>query len=113
MGRKNDLVVFLRQNNPMKGKISPNRGKTYSDQDRQQISRHTKEAMSRDDVKEKMCKPRRPFTRKNSYNVSNRMLEKGCHPSQIKVGCLHCHQETSVANFKRWHGDNCKGIIHK
>lgn len=41
---------------------------------------------------------------------SKKMLENGCHPSQLRVSCVDCHTECSIGNFKRWHGDKCRSL---
>ena len=35
-------------------------------------------------------------------------LSNGVHPSQLKMSCLCCHKTVSSANYKRWHGENCR-----
>ena len=107
-GRKDSITWLFKYNNPMQGKKSPNRGKKLTEDQKLLIGLLTKKGMESPAVKEKMCKPRKPFKRKNSYNVSNRLLERGQHPSQTKISCIHCHKEMSLTNFNRWHGNNCR-----
>ena len=35
-------------------------------------------------------------------------LAAGTHPSQLKMSCLCCRKTVSSANYKRWHGENCR-----
>lgn len=34
-------------------------------------------------------------------------LANGTHPSQMTSICPHCNTKCSVANYAKWHGDNC------
>lgn len=44
---------------------------------------------------------------------TKKQLAAGKHASQIIKTCNHCGKEIDAANFKRWHGDNCKLAINK
>ena len=35
-------------------------------------------------------------------------LAAGTHPSQLKISCICCRKTVDAANYKRWHGDNCR-----
>jgi len=35
-------------------------------------------------------------------------LAAGTHPSQLKMSCMCCRKTVSSANYKRWHGVNCR-----
>jgi len=35
-------------------------------------------------------------------------LAAGRHPSQLKMSCMCCRKTVSSANYKRWHGENCR-----
>jgi hypothetical protein len=40
---------------------------------------------------------------------NNLRLSNGTHPSQKKISCLCCREESSVSMFIRWHGNKCRG----
>ena len=46
--------------------------------------------------------------RADGSSVATDSIEKGIHPKFIKVSCVYCRKESSLTNFCRWHGDNCK-----
>jgi hypothetical protein len=65
-------------------------------------------------------KKRKEWSSKNSQNmlekgthpfndINKRKLENGIHPSQLKVTCLTCQEESSFGMFTRWHGNKCRG----
>ena len=41
-------------------------------------------------------------------DANKRMLEMGTHPSQQKKSCEYCGTISSVAMYKRWHGERCR-----
>jgi hypothetical protein len=78
-------------NNPMYGKVHPNKGVTG-------LWEWSEES------KKKRSGPNNPMYGKVSPN-------KGKSP--VKLECPHCKKNISLANFNRWHGDNCKGHSSK
>lgn len=64
--------------NPMFGKISPNRGKSYS------------------------------FTEQQRENLRKSMKGKSPKVNSIKKECEYCHKLFTLPCYSHWHGDKCK-----
>lgn len=63
-----------------------------------------------DDTKRKLSEARlgKTFDFKHSDNTKSKMSawQKGIPKEKVK--CPHCDKETSLMNYSRWHGKNCK-----
>jgi hypothetical protein len=68
----------LGEKNPMFGKISPNKGKTYS------------------------------FTEQQRKNLSKSMEGKSPKINSMKKECEYCHKSFTIPCYKHWHGERCK-----
>lgn len=102
----------MKENNPMKGKISPNKGKQMP-----QISGKLKGKKKPEGFGEKVSKARKGVPNLNALGVarpdhSKTMKDparnKGAQTMRQTMTCSHCGKTANVPNYKRWHGDNCK-----
>jgi hypothetical protein len=100
------------ENNPMHGKVSPNRGKEMP-----QISEKTKGKKKPDGFGELISKRRKELGLGNTMGGKKRPEHsermKSNNPGLEKTRqpwiCEHCGKEgVGSSNYVRWHGDNCK-----
>lgn len=110
-GRKRpDQTAFMLENNPMKGKVSPNRGKEMPHIGRpgltkpegfgEKISKRRKEL----GLGNTMGGKKRP-EHSERMKTNNPGLEKTRQPWT----CEHCGKSgIGSSNYVRWHGDKCK-----
>lgn len=103
---------FMVDNNPMKGKASPNRGKEMP-----QISEKTKGKKKPEGFGELISKRRKELGLGNTMGGkkrpehSERMKTNnpGLEKTRQPWTCEHCGKEgVGSSNYVRWHGDNCK-----
>ena len=107
-----DQTEFMRENNPMKGKVSPNRGKEMP-----QISEKIKGKKKPEGFGELISKRRKELGLGNTMggkkrpDHSERMKTNnpGLEKTRQPWVCEHCGKEgVGSSNYVRWHGDNCK-----
>ena len=100
------------ENNPMHGKVSPNRGKEMP-----QISEKLKDKKKPEGFGEKVSKTRKECGHGNTWGGkkrpehSQRMKEynPGLEKTRQPWTCEHCGKEgVGSSNYVRWHGYNCK-----
>lgn len=124
-GRKRSTETRQRISSALKGKRL---GVKFTDEHKQNISKGRKGIVFTDEHRKNIST--RVFTKEWCEKLSeankNRILIN--HSEKVKAGiteasrkklsilrknapkliCPHCLKEVDVANFKRWHGDNCK-----
>lgn len=100
------------ENNPMKGKVSPNRGKSMP-----QISEKIKGKKKPEGFGEKVSKRRKELGLGNTMggkkrpDHSQRMKQNnpGLEKTRQPWLCEHCGKNgVGSSNYVRWHGENCK-----
>lgn len=111
-GRKRpDQTAFMLENNPMKGKASPNRGK-----DMPQISekikgkpKHTPESKLKISQSRKGNIPWSKGKKRPEHSERMKKDNPGLEKTRQPWICEHCGKEgVGSSNYVRWHGDNCK-----
>lgn len=112
-GRKRpEHQQLMIENNPMKGKVHPNKGKEMP-----QISEKTKGKKKPDGFGELISKRRKELGLGNTMGGkkrpehSERMKTNnpGLDKTRQPWTCEHCGKEgVGSSNYVRWHGDNCK-----
>jgi hypothetical protein len=115
-GRKNSEQSerMSGENNPMYGKVSPNRGKEMP-----QISAKNKgKSKHTDESKAKIGATRKAKGLTNTWAGVDRPEQseimrdpsrnKGAEYMRETMTCPHCGKSANGPNYKRWHGDNCK-----
>lgn len=103
----------MKENNPMKGKVSPNKGKQMP-----QISEKLKGKKKPEGFGEKISKARKELKLSNAWAGKERpeqsqlmkdpLRNKGAQTMRETMTCPHCNTTANIPNYKRWHGDNCK-----
>lgn len=117
-GRKRPIQSSkMKENNPMKGKVSPNKGKSMP-----QISEKVKGKKKPEGFGEKISQRRKELGLGNTMGGkkrpehSERMKEHnpGLAKTRISWVCPHCGKEgVGSSNYSRWHGDNCNELKRK
>jgi hypothetical protein len=103
------------------GEKNPFFGKTHSDEIKKQLAekakKQWKDVPKSEEHKHKISKALTgtPLTEERKQKIS--LANKGRIPYNKgkpanRFMCQHCNKEVGGnSNFKRWHGDNCKGKI--
>jgi hypothetical protein len=110
--KKPNHSKLMTEQNPMQGKVSPNRGKEMP-----QISKKVKGKKKPEGFGEKISRARKGKPNIKAQGVtrpdhSNLMKDpthnKGAAYMKETFKCPHCGKTANGPNYKRWHGDNCK-----
>lgn len=100
------------ENNPMYGKVSPNR-----DKEMPQISEKIKGKKKPDGFGEKISKARKGKPNlaalgkerpEHSELMKDPARNKGSAAMKEMHTCVHCGKTANLPNYTRWHGDKCK-----
>jgi len=106
-----DQKQMMLENNPMKGKVSPNRGKEMP-----QISekvkgkpKHTPESKAKISQSRKGNIPWSKGKKRPEHSERMKKDNPGLEKTRQPWICEHCgKQGVGSSNYVRWHGDNCK-----
>jgi len=101
---------MMGENNPMFGKVAPNRGITHTAETREKLSKANLEHFANhpgtrlgvkasEETKEKQ---RGPKTEQAKLNMSIAAKQKP------RLTCIHCSACITTSNHTRYHGDKCK-----
>ena len=111
--KRPDQSAKMKENNPMKGKVSPNKGKSMP-----QISEKVKGKKKPEGHGKNVSEARKKLNLSNTWAGKERPEQselmkdptrnKGAQTMRETLKCPHCGKVANIPNYKRWHGDNCK-----
>ena len=113
-GKKRSIEIRNKISIKAKGRISPRKGVTFTEEVRKKMSESAKVKIFTDEHRNNIRKSttgiKNPFYGKTHTDETKKIiLDK--HPSKIKVTCEHCSKTLDLPNFKRYHGDRCKTLV--
>lgn len=112
-GRKRpDQSEFMTNNNPMAGKVHPNKGKAMPKTSAKLKGKAKPEGFGEQISKAKKGKPIPKLQGRSRPDQSALMKDpnrnKGAKSMTEMHTCPHCGKTANLPNYTRWHGDNCK-----
>lgn len=108
-GRKISDEVRKKFSEKRKGKPSPMKGKTFSEQAKKNMSEGSKGKKHSEETKNKIRQrmlTNNPFKGKKHSKESLIKIKEN-HPSKVKKICEHCKKEFDLPNYNRYHGEKC------
>jgi len=113
-GRKNpEQSKFMKTDNPMMGKTSPNKGKKMPNISAKVKGKKKAEGHAANVSKARAGVPIPKLQGRKKPEQSERLKihNPGFDATRIAWTCPHCKKEgVGSSNYSRWHGDNCKSI---
>ena len=110
---KNDPTYIEATNNF----INANRGKTFSSEHKEKLSKSHLGIVPSEETKQKMKNNHYDCRGKNNGMFGKKHKSESLKKmstsvkNREKVKCQHCNKEMNKVNYKRWHNENCKHKI--